>query len=291
MNLIAIEETPTLFLPAPGAGRPAYGFAPGFYPGMDERIYHSSEGVSKSMLDRLARSPAHLAYGQVQETPAMALGTAIHSAILEPETFEARYYLGQDVRRGTKAWETLEAMAGERIVLKPDDWATCMGLRDAVHGHYSASSLLAGIQTELSLYWIDPETGLKCRGRVDGLKGEWDTLLDLKTTTDVRPGTISRKIADMRYHVQDSYYRFGYECLTGSPPGTFIFLFVEIEPPYALRLYELHPRALELGGRLYRRDLNRYAQCYRDNHWPGYTPYAETIDLPVWTYREENDHD
>lgn len=281
----AQPETPLLMLPK--LPQAAYSFRPGIYPGLEASTYHHSEGVSKSMLDRLARSPAHLRFGEDKETLPMELGTALHTAALEPETFEARYYRGADVRRGTKAWEALEAEAGKRIVLKPADWETCMRVRDALHGHFAAGGLLQGAEAEVSMYWEDDATSLLCRARPDAIRPDLPVLLDLKSTTDARPGPFARRVNEGRYHVQAAYYMDGYACLTGEPVEAFIFIVFEPAPPYAVRCYELPPRALERGRALYRRDLNRYAECYRDNWWPAYPDYIETIDLPAWAYREE----
>ena len=65
---------------------------PGIYPDLPNEEYHRCDGVSNSMLSDMARSPAHFQAArrrQREETPAMAIGTAIHCAVLEPERFAA----------------------------------------------------------------------------------------------------------------------------------------------------------------------------------------------------------
>ena len=56
--------------------------------GMSNEAYHAYDGISKSGLDLIARSPAHYAYRTASEpTRAMVIGSATHAAILEPEVF------------------------------------------------------------------------------------------------------------------------------------------------------------------------------------------------------------
>jgi len=70
---------------------------PGIYRSLSNAAYHGGPGVSKSLLDLIAKSPAHLRAAQLtppderKPTPAQALGTAAHTAILEPGEMPERY--------------------------------------------------------------------------------------------------------------------------------------------------------------------------------------------------------
>lgn len=69
---------------------------PGIYHNISNEDYHGGEGISKSGLDLIAKSPAH--YKAVidgitvrEPTKAQALGTAFHELLLEPELFWFKY--------------------------------------------------------------------------------------------------------------------------------------------------------------------------------------------------------
>jgi hypothetical protein len=96
---------------------------PGIYR-LSNEAYHSGHGISKSGLDLIARSPAHFIGAEKKDLPSFALGSATHCAILEPHEFDKRYFRGEDIRRGTKAWDEIEAKAEGREVLKPQDWGS-----------------------------------------------------------------------------------------------------------------------------------------------------------------------
>lgn len=69
---------------------------PGIYTGIQNAEYHGGPGYSKSSLDLVAKSPAHLlevraAANDNTPTRAQAIGTAFHELILEPEQFDQHY--------------------------------------------------------------------------------------------------------------------------------------------------------------------------------------------------------
>ena len=70
-------------------------------PDIPNEVYHADRScVSTSGLKKILRSPAHyqasLASANRKETPAMFLGTATHSRLLEPELFEQELMVAPD---------------------------------------------------------------------------------------------------------------------------------------------------------------------------------------------------
>jgi hypothetical protein len=72
---------------------------------MNNETYHARPELSNSMMNKLLKSPAHLKYyldnGQ-EPTPAMILGTQVHTALLEPGEW-TQYARGVEGDRRTKA--------------------------------------------------------------------------------------------------------------------------------------------------------------------------------------------
>ena len=86
--------------------------------------YHRAEGISKSGLDLIARSPMHYRFREQREpTAAMALGTATHAAILEPALYAHDYViLSPDVadRRSYVYKEAVKQRGQEYVLLASD---------------------------------------------------------------------------------------------------------------------------------------------------------------------------
>lgn len=259
---------------------------------MSAADYHRSDGVSKSMLDRLHQSPAHLRHyldhpEQGDSTPARIFGERAHLAVFEPHLHRDHYHITDLPRRGTVAWADAENVAADyqRELIKRDEYDEIQALTASVHAHPQAAALLQQGHAEVSLFAEDYETGLLLRGRVDW----WppgNALVDLKTTTDASPGAFARHIADHRYHAQAAFYLDLATALGHAEKELFIIIAVEKAPPYAVAVYHLDGATVEAGRRAYRRDLNRFCECQTFNRWPGYSNTLQTISLPAWAMKE-----
>lgn len=264
------------------------GIAVGLYADIPAEQYHALPGVSQSMLKELRdRSPAHLRWRldhPQPSTPAQVLGAAVHDCVLLPDSFDRAWVRGIEGDGRTKAVkearEALMAEHPEATVLKPEDYDTCMAIRNAIASHPKARQLLIG-DAELSAVWTDERTGLLCRGRYDLLGHKTGTIVDLKTTLCASTTAFSRSIWQYGYHIQAAHYLAGAHALR-LPYDRFAFVAVEKAPPYAVALFELAMPAIADGRRELEALMDVYAQCERTGEWPGYSPNVEIIDLPRW---------
>jgi len=261
---------------------------------MDNAAYHAHPAVSKSHLDLVARSPLHywaryidLKREVPEPTPAMRIGTALHTLVLEQDQFEERYITAPQVDRRTKvgkeAWAEFEAEAGDRELIAADDRAQISRMAEAVWAHPAAAALLHWEgKAETTHMWTDEATGLACKCRPDWLTNDGRLIVDLKTTEDASPAGFRKSIGAYRYHVQASWYLDGVQAATGCRPEQFLFLCVEKKPPYAVAVYAAAPVIVTIGAETAARDLDVLATCKQAGAWPGYSDQIEAISLPGW---------
>lgn len=254
--------------------------------------YHRGPGVSKSHLDAIAgASPKHywhkyLNPDRVREepTPAMVLGSAIHSAILEPDLFPLEYVADPGINRRTNAgkaeYEAFVAENAGKTVLNDEQMQTCLMVRDAVHLHPVAAGLLQGGKAEQSFYAIDNETGELIKCRTDYLAG--DLIVDVKSTEDASPDGFGKSAANFRYPMQVAWYRHVMDSAFGEHPPHWVFLAVEKKPPHAIGIYFPVAEDVQRARLACRRDLMRIVQHKRANHWPDYGAEALPLSLPPW---------
>ena len=270
--------------------------------GLSNEEYHAGEGISKSHLDAVARSPQHYFAKYLDEnrtpsqpTAAMMAGTLAHCATLEPEEFHKRYVMAPEgidrrTKDGKAAWEAFQQQAAGREVITQEQFVRAFSQRDSVMRLPDVAALFQDSAAEVSAYWSDEVTGQLCKCRPDLVHTCADggvILVDLKTTSDASLREFSRSIAKWRYHVQAAWYTDGYQKASGLTVHGFMFVAVETEAPHAACAYMLDDASLDLGRLIYRRDLNKLAGCLAQNEWPGYSNEIEVISLPAWAMKEE----
>jgi len=251
---------------------------------MPNADYHGSEGVSKSGLDLIERSPAHYRYRVAKAaTRGMELGTAIHTALLEPERFASEYMLLKDVKdRRASEYKQAVKVYGSECTLTGPEADKVAGMQEAVYANPHARELLeVDGWRELSGFAIDPDTGILCRHRPDLLTAS-GVMVDLKKTQDARADAFSRAVYNYRYHVQAAFYMDQYFWITGERVERFVFLAVEEEMPHGVKIYQLDDDAIAIGREAYRENLRTYASSEASNEWPCYDSAPELLSLPGW---------
>ena len=267
--------------------------APGAFLEMEHSEYLKG-GIGHSDMVRLLKSPAHYKWAKdnpSDPTPAMAFGSAVHTAILEPQRFKQEYVVKPVFDRRTKvgkeesaAWD--EAHKGVSCITQ-DEMNALQGMMTQVASHATAAAMLRRSRRELSYFWDDPETGIRCRMRPDATvlaeDGRVEAIIDVKTTRDASRDGFARQIANLGYDVQDALYVDGVNHATGGGNVPFFFLAVENTAPYGVALYRAGSRTYEVGRSKYRAALELYAWCKKTDRWPSYQlDGAEEIEIPGW---------
>jgi hypothetical protein len=261
----------------------------GIYRDVPNEIYHGDRSaVSSSSLKLVLRSPAH--FIALQEEPeestvAKDFGTALHSALLEPEKYRELYVAKPTIDKRTKSGKALaETIAVElagKMQISPASMAEIEAMVASARRHPRVIEMLQDGEAEVSYVWKDEATGILCKCRPDWLNTE--AIWDLKSCIDASEVGFSRACAKYKYHVSAAYYVEGVRKLTGK---TLPFRFVasEKDPPYAVAVYEASEAFLRSGRRLVRQALDRLQDCRERGHWPSYQPEGriEQLELPRW---------
>jgi hypothetical protein len=252
---------------------------------MDATTYREAEGISTSDIKYILppKTPAHYhAYktGLIkrEETRALVLGTLCHVAVLEPERLATAFAVrpaGLDFRtKDGKAWKEAQ---GDKPILDETEAAMLDGMSKSVAAHPAAAALLDGAQREVSLF-KEHRTGLKIKGRLDVLGNGY--VADVKTAEAGDVGGFASAVFKYGYHVQAAMY-----CQLAGVER-FSFITVEKAPPYAVAVYDLSAKALQVGLEALNFALEAIADCTEAGEWPAYSCRPEVIDLPGWAYKQ-----
>lgn len=239
------------------------------------------------------RSPAHYrAWVDEQdgsETPALAFGKAYHMRVLEPERYQSEYMVRPvfgDLR--TKlAREARDRFNEENLGVTFVDQADADKIEAmyvALMQHPVAAGIMRDGHSEVTMQWVDPETGVQCQARADWWKpGKF--FMDLKTTEDASPDGFRRSVAKYGYHVQHAHYCDG-AAACGQPVQNYLILAQEKEAPYVAAVYHIDANAEARGYELRQRGLATMRKCLDTNTWPGYGTGITELQLPGWALQD-----
>ncbi len=279
---------------------------PGIYPDMSREEYFAIEAANFSTLKNYAEPTALHAQWQIahpkEQTDEMKLGTLCEMAIQCPEMLESSYVVMPDYTvglvdpkgepyanpRGTKKYKQLVSdfgreNAGKEFV-KTEELQTAKRVAEAIASSKTASELLCGEgQNQVAIVWIDPLTGLLCKGLLDRLTtfNGSKCVVDLKCMSDASPGGFARQSANFCYHVQAWMYLAGLRELGEHVPN-FYHVVPETIEPHGVAVYEMDRDSLAQGLVDFEKYITLHAECKRTSRYPGYVDGIEPLSLPRW---------
>lgn len=272
----------------------------GAFPEMTNEQHHSHPAIGSSGLKLIGQSPLHYwaAYRDPnrvkrEPTPAMKIGSATHTGVLEPHTFDERYtVMPEGLDRRTKEGKEVynQILASGKDFLSQDDMARIKAMAEAAHRHPVTRVLFdrPECKTEVSIFWVDPITGVNCKIRPDLMIepcGMFPNglIADLKTTDDASPEEFSRSVWNWEMHLQAALYPEGFMAVFGTKaPPDFLWLAQEKDAPFANKYYSCSPDLAAYGRKQVHHLRSIYAECLRKDQWPAYGNEVQPIALPGW---------
>jgi len=263
---------------------------------MTEQEYNAAEGVRRSDLWKMEDSPEKFRYfldHPAEQTPAMAFGSACHKVILEPETFTNEYAVApagidRRTKAGKEAWESFMAYAAGKTIVSAEDMAVMMEMKEQLEKCPLARELLFGQtgQNEVALFWKDPETGEKCKVKIDRLirTGDETIVIDYKTAQAADTARFNNEVWRLGYYFQAGMYTEGLKHLWTGNRARFIFVVQEKKAPYAVNVVEVSEDVMKAGVAKFHELLQKYHDCKEADIWPGYVDgdLPNETTLPGW---------
>lgn len=248
---------------------------------MTNKEYRKAEGVSRSDLWLMSKSPLHYKYhieNPVKQTPALAFGSAMHKMV-EAKGVEKDFLeefavkpasINKKTVKGKEQYDLFQERAGNRTVIDEEDYIKIWDMWEALKQNRDAYLLLSGGRHEESFFWTDLDTGIKCKVRPDVIT-EYEgkpVLVDYKTTDSVADGHFEASCKRYGYKFQAGMYTEGLLQSTFQDYG-FIFVAQEKTPPYASRIYVCKPDWIRQGHDQFRIYIGMLKYCLDTGDWYG----------------------
>mgnify|MGYP000011529591 FL=1 len=236
--------------------------------------YHSHDSISASGLKTIyKKSVYHLINQKFKETPAMALGTAVHQAILEPDDFYDMYHVIEKINKRTKVgkeeYQKQLELADNKIILETDTHEIIKNILGAFRQNELAQKYCKG-EIELSHY--TQYEGIDVRVRPDCINRISNFISDVKTCQDNSPEAFKRDIYKWGYHLQAAFY------MDMCGIDTFKFIAVTTTFPHTVEVYTLSDEMIEFGRNAYKQAFSKWKQYLETGVMPSYHWYQFSKD-------------
>lgn len=254
------------------------------------------EPLRHSALKRIGQSPLHYAANVQSEAKWLDKGSGAHSAILGGKrmvTWDKVSDKGNQCPRRGKDFDAFAAKNQDALILLPDEYEQVQRMYEAVNRNQDAVDVLAGVH-EKTVLWdaVDvlagvPEkpvlwdvAGRPCRGTPDVDGGSYVT--ELKTTKCADPRKFMWDSLRFCYHGALAWYMDGLALQQGrkTMPTEAFIVAVESSAPFAVVVYSVPARALEMGRRQNRLWLERLLVCEASGEFPGYSQSIVELGFP-----------
>lgn len=252
----------------------------GIIKGMTNEEYHSTGGISSSAVKTVfKKSLKHWKGEKRSATPAMAMGTAVHALLLEPER---DLVVKGPKTKSSAAFKALkETISGDQVLLTEVEYYTARAIAKGCMADPTCRKALEhpDRQNEVSIFADCPETKLALRTRPDSMSE--GIVYDVKTTIDSSPTGFATECARYAYPIQAAFYL--YVCnLAEIEAKEFSFLAVEKTAPYIGHCHVVGPELMEWAHTKMMETLHVIAAAQKtENYGTGWGDYT-ILEKPRW---------
>lgn len=264
---------------------------------VDECAYHADPCEVPSLSSSIAhilvsKSPrhawaAHPKLGKLlepeHETTAVQDGTLIHTLLLgkgaQIEVVDAK-----DWRTNAAKDQRDDAVKAGRVAVLRHRYDELALVAAELRTQILRLGFSLEGDAEVAYEWDeDGATGpVRCRGMMDLVQvedgGRLIRILDLKKTASAHPNAISRHFYDYGHDIQFSAYT---SCLKRLHPDAQVrmeFLFLEIDPPYAVTPAAPGVAFEQIGQQRWQRAIEIWERCLNTGRWPSYADSVQWIE-------------
>jgi hypothetical protein len=246
-----------------------------------------------------------------EDKPQFSFGNAFELALLAPneylqkvavmpesEWFEEVKASKPDVKtiRNTTIYkdrcaEWLKENAGKYVISEtgPESFEAIEEMLSSCYQDKIIQGLIKNTEYQLSLFWTDPDTGIKLKTRPDICKRKKNVIVNLKTTLDGSPDGFSKDLKKWDYPLQACIEISG--CLRSGimdKVDNYFWLVVEKVAPFNATIYEFQETDIMAVMDSFHYLLSRLRKAQDQQLFPGYTDGADNeygilqAKIPLW---------
>lgn len=226
-------------------------------------------------------------------TKSMDRGSLSH-ALLLGEGKDVAVIDAKDFKTKAAQTERDEAREAGLIPVLSADYESAKKTAIVLRDRFADLGIVLDGESELTALWTESAfngSTVQCRGMIDHLK--LPRIYDIKSIRSANPAVCRRHIETYGYALQRAAYVSAVERIRHELAGRvdFVFVFYELEPPYAVTPLRLSGAFRQIGERGWKRAVDRWEACLRTDRWPGYADEIISLEPSPWTLSRDMDRE
>jgi hypothetical protein len=260
--------------------------------------YMNPSSIAAGLIDHIEVDPTTIkwAFENPNSGPVAAAsidrmdrGTLAHMMLLQPGR------VGKDVavwtggtRKGA-AWDDFSAASVGKLVMREQDYDAVTQAVQAFQFEPMLRDLLVDLDAEVAMF--STEHSFYVKGLVDAVtRGPVPRIIDLKTTeAGFSRKAVERTIRDFRNREKMAAYRRWYakESKIDKDDIKCFNVFLNMVPPYGVRVQQFTTQALEWGEQRIVAALDAVEECLTLKSWPMFATQADMVMVSDWEAEDE----
>jgi hypothetical protein len=252
--------------------------------------YLASPAIGSSTLKNIMLTPADYKAARErknEDTRATALGTAVHTVILEPDTFYDRYALQpeewgpKNQGEGRKKWDAFKRENEDKIVITYDDAIFLKRVEESAKNHHMLQKQLKTGRTEATAF-MKYSSILDLKARADLLCP--NIIWDVKTTSEsLDDDSLFKIVFNNGYHFQAVHHTKVLNAQENVDIKEFGWIFVSTKTPAVhIRMAKAPQELLKWARQDHDYALAKLEKCLESNEWSGYPTQIHELAIPDW---------
>lgn len=245
---------------------------------------------SESPLHAWSRHPR---FGGVKRAPTKAFdrGSLSHALLLGSGK-DVSIIEADDYKTKAAQADRDEAREAGLVPVLAADYEDAKRTAEKLRQRFAELGIVLDGQSELTALWTERARNggeVQCRGMIDHLKPP--TIYDLKSIRSAKHDMCRKHIETYGYAIQGAAYERAIERIYPALTGRvrFVFVFFELEPPYAVTPIRLSGSFRHIGSRAWQRSVDAWEECLRTGSWPGYADEIVTLEPSPWALSRDEE--
>lgn len=234
----------------------------------------------------------HPKFGAAEDesSPDQEAGTILHKLLLGKGADIAVLDVDEFRSNADKALRDA-ALARKKIVVKRKHWTKYEDAANAIRDNLSHAGFEFTGESEVAVQWEEemaPRPSWKehppvlCRAMFDHVFIKESVIFDVKKVRRATDEAIAKNFVQYGYDIQHEAYTRALQALTDCKQPEMIFLFCEIDPPYAVNPKRLTGAMREIGRIRWQEALQKWSRALHTKQWPSYSVGVTEVDPPAY---------